>query len=69
MAGSALMVLAAVQIAAASEHRGKTHHRSAAAVQYRQSNAYAAPTYVAVQPEWQGYGYGYSGGYSAPAGH
>jgi hypothetical protein len=70
VAGSALIALSTVQLAAASEHHGRTHHRAAATVQYRQSNAYVAPAYVAVQPEWPGYGYGYgySGGYSAPAG-
>ena len=71
IAGSALIALSTVQLAAASEHQGRTHHRSTASAQFRHSNAYAAPAYVAVQPEWPGYGYGgyYSGGYSAPAGH
>src|SRR5260370_28305521 len=69
IAGSALIALSTVQLAAASEHQGRTHHRSTASAQFRHSNAYAAPAYVAVQPEWPGYGYGgyYSGGYSAPA--
>jgi hypothetical protein len=69
MAGSALIALSTVQLAAASEHHGRAHHRSPASVQFRQSNAYAAPT-VAAQPARPGYGYGgyYSGGYSAPAG-
>jgi hypothetical protein len=66
IAGSALIALSTVQLAAASEHQGRTHHRSQASVQFRRSNAYVAPAFVAVQP--QGYGY-YSGGYSAPAGH
>ena len=61
MAGSALIVLSAVQFAAASEpQQGRLHHRAA----IRESNAYAAPAYDAVQSE----GYRYSGGYSAPAG-
>jgi opacity protein-like surface antigen len=68
IAGSALLALATVQFAAASEHQGRTHHRATASAQFRHSNAYAAPSYVAAQPEWSGYGYGYSGGYSAPAG-
>jgi hypothetical protein len=68
IAGSALMALSAVQLAAASEHHGRAHHRAAAA-QFRNTNAYAAPSYVAVRSESSGYGYGYSGGYSAPAGH
>jgi uncharacterized membrane protein len=68
IAGSALIALSTVQLAAASEHHGRVQHRSTAAAQFRQSNAYVAP--AAVQPEWPGYGYGgyYSGGYSAPAG-
>jgi hypothetical protein len=66
IAGAALIALSTVQLTAASEHR--THHRSQASTQFRQSNAYAAPAFVAVQPAWSGYGY-YSGGYSAPAGH
>jgi len=62
MAGSALIVLSAVQFAAASEpHQGRVHHRAAV----RDSNAYAAPAYDAAQSE----AYRYSGGYSAPAGH
>jgi opacity protein-like surface antigen len=71
IAGSALIALSTVQLAAASEHQGRVHHRSAAGAQFRQSNAYVAPATIAVQPEWPGYGYGgyYSGGYSAPAGH
>jgi hypothetical protein len=68
MAGSALIALSTVQLAVASEHQSRTHHRAALGTQFRQSNAYAAPAYVAVQPAWSGYGY-YSGGYSAPAGH
>ena len=61
MAGSALIVLSAVQFAAASEpQQGRLHHRAA----IRESNAYAAPAFEAVQPE----GYRYGGGYSAPAG-
>ena len=69
IAGSALIILSTVQFAAASEHQGRAHQRS---TQFRQSNAYAAPATVAVQPEWPGYGYGdgyYSHGISAPAGH
>ena len=61
IAGSALIVLSAMQFAAASEpHQGRIHHRTAV----RDSNAYAAPAYDAVQSE----GYRYGGGYSAPAG-
>jgi hypothetical protein len=65
IAASALFALSAVQLAAASEHyRGKTHHRTAN-TEFRDSHAYALPTYEAAQPEW----YRYSGGYSDLAGH
>ena len=66
IAGSALIALFTVQFAAAaSEQQSRAHHRTVTSVQYRNSNAYMPPAYVAVQPEWSGY---YSGGYSAPAG-
>jgi hypothetical protein len=53
------------QTAVASEH----HHarkidRATASEQFRNSNAYAAPAYVAVEPDWSRYT-----GISAPAGH
>jgi len=61
IAGSALIALSTVQLAAASEHhQGRVHHRASV----RDSNAYVAPAFDAVQSE----GYRYSGGYSAPAG-
>ena len=63
IAGSALIALSSVQFAAGSEHhQGRVHQRAAV----RDSNAYLAPAYDAVQPEWSGYRSG--GGYSAPAG-
>jgi len=65
IAGATLVALSTVQLAGASEHHGRTHHRTAAAAQFRDSNAYVAP--ASVQPEWSGYGY-YSHGFSAPAG-
>jgi hypothetical protein len=67
--GSALIALCTVQLAAASTQHGRTHHRAHVGAQFRDTNAYAAPAYVAVQPESPGYGYAYSGRYSAPAGH
>jgi opacity protein-like surface antigen len=69
IAGSALIALSTVQFASAASERQqvRTHHRAAATAQYRNSNAYAPPAYVAA-PESYGNGY-YSGGYSAPAGH
>ncbi len=66
IAASALFALSAVQVATASEHHhGKTHHRTTANTEFRDSHAYAAPAYEAVQPEW----YRYSRGYSDLAGH
>jgi len=62
IAGSALIVFATVQFAAANEHHGRNHHR--AYNEFRNSNAYSAPAYEAV-PE----AYRYSGGYSDMAGH
>jgi len=65
VAGVALLALSTAQLAAAAEpHHGRVHHRATA--EFRNSNAYAAPAYVAVQPEWS---YRYSGGYSDMAGH
>lgn len=65
LAGSALIALSAVQLAAASEHHsGKVHHRTV--TEFRNSNAYAAPAPAAIQPAWS---YRYSGGYSDLAGH
>jgi hypothetical protein len=61
-AGSALIVLSAVQLAAASEHH-RSHRADRATVssneQFRNSNA-ALPS---AQLDWR-----YGGGYSAPAG-
>jgi hypothetical protein len=80
IAGSALIALSTVQLAAAAERHNKAHHRGpTAATQFRDSNAYAPaygaafrdsnayaePVYGAAQPEW----YRYSGGISAPAGY
>jgi hypothetical protein len=68
--GAALIAGSAMSMASAAEqHRA---HRAPVATtdQFRNSNAYEAPS-VAVQPEWPGYGYGdgyYSRGFSAPAG-
>ena len=54
-----------MQTAVASErHHNRKIDPAPASEQSRNSNAYAAPAYVAVQPEWSRY----SGGISAPAG-
>jgi hypothetical protein len=64
--GASLIAALTVQGAIAAEH----HHtqkavRAPASAQFRNSNAYAAPAYAAVQPDWSRY----NGGMSAPAGH
>jgi hypothetical protein len=68
IAGSALIALSTMQFAAASEHHGRTHHRATVGNQFRDTNAYAAPASVAVQPGWSDYSGYYSHGFSAPAG-
>jgi len=63
--GSAVLVTAAAQFAAAAQnHRSHKVHRAPVTTseQFRDSNA-AWPQQV--QPDWSRY----SGGYSAPAGH
>jgi len=65
MLGSALIVAASVQFAAAAQrHHGKTYRAVVSQQQTRNTDAYAAWPAPAVQPDW----YRYSGGYSAPAG-
>ena len=61
IAGSALIVFSAVQLASANEHRGRVHHHAYS--EYRDSEAFAPPAYEAA-PEV----YRYNGGWSAPAG-
>ena len=62
--GSALLVTATVQFAAAAHrHHGKTERTVITQKQTRNADAYAA--WPAAEPYW----YRYSGGYSAPAGH
>jgi len=63
--GASLIAALSVQIVAAAEHRHtRKADRAPASEQFRNSNAYAAPAYVAVQPDrsW------YNGVLSAPAG-
>jgi hypothetical protein len=64
--GSALLMTAAVQFAAASErHLGrKAHHAPAAPIGQQIRNSNAAWPAPSVQPDWSRY----SGGFSAPAG-
>ena len=61
--GATLIAVTTVQMAAASEHHARKV-RAPASEQFRGSNAYVAPAYVAVGPDWSRY----SGGFSAPAG-
>ena len=63
--GSAMLVTATVQFAAAAEHKSRKadHAPVATTGQFRNSNA-AWPS-PAGQSDWSRY----SGGYSAPAGH
>jgi hypothetical protein len=58
IAGSALIVFSAVQMAAATDQHHRVHHRAYS--EFRDTNAYAAPA-----PE----AYRYSGGFSDMAGH
>jgi opacity protein-like surface antigen len=64
--GSALIVAASVQFAAAAQrHHGKTDRTVTSQQQTRNADAYAAWPAPAVQSDWASR---YSGGYSAPAG-
>jgi hypothetical protein len=56
IAGSALIALSTVQIAAATEQHHRIHHRG---TEFRDSNAFASPAHEASP---------YSYGWSAPAG-
>jgi uncharacterized protein (DUF3084 family) len=63
--GASVLSALTVQTAVASEyHHARRIDRAPASEQFRSSNAYAAPAYAAVQPDWSRY----SGGMSAPAG-
>jgi hypothetical protein len=68
IAVAALIAASTAQFASAASGRPDKTHQRHPATQFRNSNAYVAPAYVAVQPEWSGSNYNYSGGYSAPAG-
>lgn len=63
---TSLIAAATAQMASAAQHHNT---RSAAPTSVsersRNSNAYAAPTGIAAEPEWSRY----TGGISAPAGH
>jgi hypothetical protein len=65
MLGVSVAAALTMQTAVAAErHPNRKIDRAPASEQSRNSNAYAAPAHVAVQPEWSRY----SGGISAPAG-
>ena len=64
--GSALIVAASAQFAAAAQrHHGKTDRAVAGQQQSRNADAYAAWPAPVAQSDWASR---YSGGYSAPAG-
>jgi hypothetical protein len=63
--GASLVAALTIQTAAAGHHHNRRLERAPAGEQFGNSNAYAAPAYVAGQPDWSRY----SGGMSAPAGH
>jgi hypothetical protein len=51
--GASLIAALTVQAATATEHHhNRRLERAPAGEQFRNSNAYAAPAYVAVQPDW-----------------
>jgi hypothetical protein len=54
--GASVIAALTAQAAAASEHRHtRTNGHTVATQQFRNSNAYAAPSNFAVQPGWSGY--------------
>jgi hypothetical protein len=70
--GSALLAASTIQIAAAAEHhKGRKVYRAPAPVseEFRNSNAYYAPSSAWVRPDWSNYSRYQNGAESAPAGH
>ncbi len=59
--GATLIAATTFQVADATEHHA---HKARAIEQFRNSNAYVAPGFIAAQPDSSHY----SGGISAPAG-
>ena len=56
VSASVIAALTAQAAAAASEHhRARTNGHAVATQQFRNGNAYAAPSNFAVQPGWSGY--------------
>lgn len=47
--------LTAQQAVASEHHHARTKQHAVAVKQFRDSNAYAAPADIAVQPNWSGY--------------
>ena len=66
LGASVIAALTAQTAVAAESHHARKTDRATVTEQFRNSNAYAAPAYVAVQPDWSRYS---GGGMSAPAGH
>ena len=52
---SAITALTAQQVVASEHHHARAKARAVAIKQFRNSNAYAVPTDIAVQPYWSGY--------------
>jgi hypothetical protein len=65
LGASAVAVLTAQTAVASEHHHARKTDRATASEQFRNSNAYAAPAYIAVEPDWSGYS---GSGMSAPAG-
>jgi hypothetical protein len=65
LGASAIAALTAQAAVASEHHHARKMDRATASEQFRNGNAYAAPAYVAVEPDWSRYS---GGGMSAPAG-
>jgi Tfp pilus assembly protein FimT len=50
-----MTALTAQQVVASEHHHVRAKARAVAIKQFRNSNAYVAPTDIAVQPYWSGY--------------
>jgi hypothetical protein len=55
VSASVIAALTAQAAAASEHHRTRTNGHAVATQQFRNSNAYAAPSNFAVQPGWSGY--------------
>jgi hypothetical protein len=55
VSASVIAALTAQAAAASEHHRTRTNGHAVATAQFRNANAYAAPSNFAVQPGWSGY--------------